>query len=666
MNFVLFAVVSLLIGASLALYFRKNDVQISISLISQAIALVLLFVVTVPVLMNGIEIRGLVRWSFPINDINLRIDPLSAFFLLFSIPMTLLGSLYARGYLSPYFAKGRNGGLHFAILNMVSLSYILIYTVENAIVFLLGWEIAAISAWLLVIWDYRNQKIRFAGFNYLVSTHIGLLFLIAALLLLHSSTRSFDFQTFGTVLSQPGPIRNIIFVLFVTSFALKSAFFPFHTWLPRAHSAAPAHVSALMSGVIHKAGLFGLLRLTLIMGTPDEWMGWFLIGFSALSAFTGVLYTVTQRDLKRLLGYSSTENVGIAGIGIGLGYLGLVWKEPLLVAFGFSGAVLHILNHALFKCLLFYAAGAIYRMAHTVDLERLGGLIKKMPQTASFYLIGGLAISAVPPFNGFVSEFLIYNGLLRRWNGSLYAQGALMLGAALLSLTGAISAVAIVRSFGISFLGAQRDPSALTGGEAPLSMRFSMAIHTLGVILLGVVPFLGVSIIQCVTKEFIGLLPDVSLTSDIIESVFGVLKPLSAMNLSLILVTAVVLFARRWSLGRGVRRHITWACGYPNTNSRMQYTGASFSDPFVCVFKGMLKLLKRENLPHELFPRSGYLNTHFVDAVERRMFKMIGEAEQLFESIAVKIREESHVSFGLGLIVILGAMALLLMKNGII
>ena len=206
-----------------------------------------------------------------------------------------------------------------------------------------------------------------------------------------------------------------------------------------------------MSGVIHKAGLYGILRFTLLMGLPDEWMGWYLVVFSSTSAFMGVLYTVTQRDLKRLLGYSSTENVGIAGIGIGIGYLGLVWKQPVLVAFGFSGAILHILNHALFKCLLFYAAGCVYRMTHTVDLEQLGGLIKKMPYTAAFYLIGGLAISAVPPFNGFVSEFLIYNGLLRDWHVGSYEQGALVAGAALLSLIGATSAIAIVQSSELVF-----------------------------------------------------------------------------------------------------------------------------------------------------------------------------------------------------------------------
>ncbi len=172
-----------------------------------------------------------------------------------------------------------------------------------------------------------------------------------------------------------------MFVLLAIAFALKSAYFPFHTWLPRAHAAAPAHVSALMSGVIHKAGLFGLLRFTLLMGKPEEWMGWAVLAMGAASALFGALSTASQRDLKRLLGYSSTENVGIAAIGFGVGYLGLAWDAPALVLAGFGGGLFHLLNHALFKCLLFYAAGAVFRVTHTVDLERLGGLCASMPAT---------------------------------------------------------------------------------------------------------------------------------------------------------------------------------------------------------------------------------------------------------------------------------------------
>jgi hydrogenase-4 component B len=220
-----------------------------------------------------------------------------------------------------------------------------------------------------------------------------------------------------------------------------------------------------MSGVIHKAGLYALLRFTLLLGTPDRWMAWALLIFSTISALVGALYTISQRDLKRLLGYSSTENVGIIGIGFGVGYLGLVTQTPLLVALGFGGGLLHVVNHALFKCLLFYGAGAVSKQAHTVDLERLGGLIHKLPWTGIFFVIGGLASAGLPPFNGFVSEFLIYVGLLHGGALDLASRATLIGVAAALALTGGLSAFSIVRAIGIGFLGRARDPHVQVRGN---------------------------------------------------------------------------------------------------------------------------------------------------------------------------------------------------------
>ena len=387
----------LLAGAVVALWARSNRLGAAAAITSQAVATLFVLIGVAPLLGGGDPLVVTWSWPRPIETIVFRVDALGAFFLVWALPMTLVGTVYAVGYLRPYYATGRHGGPHFALLNMISVSFVLIYSVQNALVFLLGWELAAVAAWLLVIWDYRKQKIRFAGFNYLVSTHVGLFVLVAAFMLLHSKTSSMDFAAFASYLSQPSQARDTIFLLLGIAFALKAAFFPFHTWLPRAHAAAPAHVSALMSGVIHKAGLFAFLRFTLLMGRPDEWMGWSVLGFGLLSAFFGVLYTAAQRDLKRLLGYSSTEHVGIAAMGFGLGYLGWAWGNPVLTACGFAGGLFHILNHAFFKCLLFYGAGAIQRATHTVDLERLGGVARRMPRTAVAFFVGILALAAPPP-----------------------------------------------------------------------------------------------------------------------------------------------------------------------------------------------------------------------------------------------------------------------------
>jgi len=279
-------------------------------------------------------------------------------------------------------------------------------------------------------------------------------------MILYTHTQSWYLDDFGDWMRHnPGIVRNTVFLLLVTSFGLKAAFFPFHSWLPRAHAAAPAHVSALMSGVIHKAGLYALVHFLAISGQPDEWMGWFLLAFSATSAVVGGLYTTGQRDLKRLLGYSSTENVGIAGMGFGLGCLGLSWSQPALVVLGFGGGLLHVLNHAFFKCQLFYAAGCVYQAKHVVDIERLGGLFARMPVTALCFLIGGVAISALPPFNGFASEFLLYSGLLGQGSPSLGAQLVLVLAAAALAFVGALSVLSMTRAYGVVFWAVSATPA---------------------------------------------------------------------------------------------------------------------------------------------------------------------------------------------------------------
>lgn len=647
MSLVLLAAGVLLVGAVLALVLRTNAARGWAAVLSQGIASGLVLAAVIPVLSTGQEIGGAWAWSYPIEIVRGRIDPLGAFFLSWSLPMTLLGTIYAVGYLRPYFRGGRNGGSHFALLNMTSLAFVMVYTVENALVFLLGWEIAAVAAWLLVIWDYRNQRIRFAGFNYLVSTHVGMFVLVAAFMLMHSQTNSFDFPAFAEFLRRPGRIRDVTYVLLVVAFGLKSAFFPFHTWLPRAHSAAPAHVSALMSGVIHKAGLFALLRFTLMVGTPDEWMGWFLVAFSALSAVTGVLYTTTQRDLKRLLGYSSTENVGIAGLGFGLGVLGLAWHEPALVLLGFSGGMLHLLNHAFFKCLLFYAAGAVYHATHTVDIERLGGLAKRMPRTAVFFLVGGVAICGLPPLNGFFSEFLLYSGLLSQAVPPGVARLLLAVAAALLAFVGAVSALATVRAFGITFLGHPRDPRVPVAHDAPRALVATMTLHAAGVILLGAFPAAGLWLVRHAVGRFVasdplapqGALPDLG----------GVLSPVIIASLLLALTAAVLLLLVRRRQASGVT-HVTWGCGYTAPNSRMQYTGASFSLFFGSLFEAVLPRLRRQELPRGYFPASGHLSTHQVDAVERRIFQVLGDGEATIQRLTKRSPDVPRYAFAAGLV----------------
>ena len=651
MPLVLTGAVVLLAGAALAVLLDDNRRRVAAAVVSQAIATVLVLSSVVPVLFGGAELHASLDWSQPIGVIDLRVDALSAFFLAFSLPLTLLGSSYGIGYMAPYMRSDRNVGVHFALLNTTCLSFVMIYTIENTMAFYIAWEIAALSAWLLVIWDYKSQKIRFAGFNYLVSTHISFLFLIAATMIMVSKTGSADFAAFEKFLRSNDPLRDVTFLLLFCAFALKSAFFPFHTWLPRAHAAAPAHVSALMSGVIHKAGLYGLLRFTLLLGVPDIWMAYFLLVLSLLSAVTGAVYSALQRDLKRLLGYASTENVGIAGIGIAIGYCGLVWRDPALVCLGFSAGLLHILNHAVFKCLLFYGAGAVQRATGTVDIERLGGLHRAMPYTALFFLVGTLAISGLPPLNGFLSELLVFT------------RAVLSVAATLMALVGGVSLLSMVRAFAIPFLGTPREPTRAVQGDASGPMLLVMGAHAALAVLLGVVPSVGLLLVREPVRELLSLLGTPGRAFDG-ELPLEILAPVAGLSLALVVVTVLLVVARRRYLpAPRALPHVTWGCGYTRPEPRMQYTAGSFSSGLAVLLASALVSLRREKLPDAFFPRDGRLETSCVDGVERRMFEVLSSGDDVVKSMAAGVPETPRLSFALGLGTLIVTVGLLLLAR---
>ena len=670
MNALLAAQWLLLLGAGACLLPLRNAWRAALGLVSQAAAVLLVLGVAVPVVLGAPPLQGELAWAHPVGLLTLRLDALGAFFLVWSLPMTLGGSVYAVGYLRQYFNSERHVGVHFALLNLTALAFVLVYTADHALVFLLGWEIAALAAWLLVIWHYSDQKVRFAGFNYLVSTHIGLIFLVAAFMILYTHSASWELGSFGRWLqANPGSQRNVVFLLLLTSFGLKSAFFPFHSWLPRAHAAAPAHVSALMSGVIHKAGLYALVRFILLMGRPDEWMGWCLIGFSLLSAVIGALYTVGQRDLKRLLGYSSTENVGIAGLGLGVGCLGLTWGQPVLVALGFAGGLLHVLNHAFFKCQLFYAAGAVYQATHTVDMEKLGGLARFMPLTTLSFLLGGVAIAALPPLNGFVSEFILYSGLFSGQPMGAWAQAALAAAGAGLAFVGAVSALSITRAFGVVFLGSPRDPQQARPAEVSAWMLAPTLAHAVGVVALGVAPVLGLGLVEGATRLALALLPGAGAGADtaLLQGVGSTLTRVGLVSAALAAAVALLWWLRARGGPRAAAPQATWGCGYTAPNTRMQYSGSSFAWDFGRRFQGVLLMLRRQRAPEGYFPRDAYLITHCPDAVERRLFNVIKHGDETAALLSRHLREDDpRVAFGAALVALLVIAGLVVLTGGVL
>jgi formate hydrogenlyase subunit 3/multisubunit Na+/H+ antiporter MnhD subunit len=345
------------------------------------------------------------------GEIPVRIDALSAWFILIINFTILTGGLYGIYYMREYLTMRNSITLHVTAFILLHTALLSLCGLQNSIVFLLTWEIMALSAFVLVIFEHNKVSTIKAGINFLIQSHVSIIFLLLGFVWVAAKTGSYDFLSISQFTHEHGnSVSLVLFIFLFIGFAIKAGFVPFHTWLPYAHPAAPAHVSGIMSGVLIKIGIYGILRVILLQNTNLEVIGYIIIAFSAISGIYGVMLAILQHNLKRLLAYHSIENIGIIGLGIGIGCVGLGTQNLIVASLGFAGALLHTLNHSLFKSQLFFSAGIVYQATHTVQIEKLGGLIKKMPQTAFLFLIAALAISGLPPFNGFISEFLIYSG----------------------------------------------------------------------------------------------------------------------------------------------------------------------------------------------------------------------------------------------------------------
>ncbi|HPU16282.1 MAG TPA: complex I subunit 5 family protein, partial [Polymorphobacter sp.] len=364
--------------------------------------------VAIPVLMGGPEVAGGISWAHPIGALHFRLDALGAFFLVWSLPMTLLGSVYAVGYLRKHFPGPRHVGVHFALLNMVALSFVLVYTGDEVASCLFGWEVAALAAWQLVIWDYTNQKVRFAGFNYLVSTHVGLLFLVAAVMILYTHSQSWAFADIGRWMSShPGTLRNVVFLLLVTSFGLKSAFFPFHSWLPPAHAGAPAAASAVLSALVVKGSWFLVVRLwfdampAVVTFDAAQLLG----GLGAAAIVVGSVVALRQKRLKLLVAYSTIAQIGYLFLMFPLAFDAAT--GALVHGHALTGGLLQAASHATAKAGMFMAAGLIYAALGHDRIADLGGVARALPVTVLAFAVAGLALMGVLPSGAYLAKKLL-------------------------------------------------------------------------------------------------------------------------------------------------------------------------------------------------------------------------------------------------------------------
>ena len=578
--------------ASLALLKRHKPSNIISNTICMAAA-VMGTIASILQILSGEEkiVLDLFHTSIPFVSVNLAVDKLSAFFILGLSILVFCVSLYSIGYVSHYYGQ-RNVGLFNFLYSVFILSMILVITAGNAVFFLIVWEVMSVVSYFLVIFESEHKENRSAGTLYIIMTHVGTAFILIAFMIMFSYTKNFDI--FGSSAAIPALAKNVMFVFLLIGFGTKAGIIPLHIWLPYAHPAAPSNVSALMSGIMIKTAIYGIVRFILCyLGIQNTWWGITILCIGVVSAVLGVAYALMEHNIKRLLAFHSVENIGIILIGLGVSFVAFSQKNALLGALALSAALLHTINHMLFKGGLFLGAGSVQYSTHTKDIEKLGGLIKRMPVTAFLMLCFSLAISAIVPFNGFISEWITYQSLFMSFEAGHAAINVLsILSVAALALAGALAAACFVKLFGISFLGMPRSSHALDAREVPATMNAGMGILAALCLAIGLFPVFFMGAVDKVISGITGVT-----IADKIQGGFVIawypmeisknsISPFEILIAVFAIVCVALLLTRIIGGKYKSRRYGTWDCGFGTPlNSRMQYTATGFSKPIRIVFR---------------------------------------------------------------------------------
>jgi hydrogenase-4 component B len=632
-NSILFLIILLL---TFPVLFIPRKIKYSYTLLLLTSAIILTTIWSLKVL-SGIPLPD-IKLTIPgvQNRFDFVIDRLSAFFILVVNITVLIGFLYAKGYLKPY-SQNKNTlqfSIHYLAYLWLYLSMVMVVMLRSGLPFLIVWEIMALSSFLLVIFDAEDTTIMKTGINYLIQMHVGMFFILIAFLIVGKATGQMSFDSLTDYFSTHSNL--LIFAMFFIGFGIKAGFIPMHTWLPQAHPAAPSHVSGVMSGVMIKMGIYGILRVLMSLQSDLLLIGVIILVVSVISGVLGVMMAIVQHDLKRLLAYHSIENIGIIGIGIGLGVIGLATNNTLLSLLGFSGGLLHVLNHSLFKSLLFFNAGSVYNAIHTRNMEQMGGLMKKMPYTALLFLVGSLAICGLPPFNGFISEYLIYLGMFSSLSVANLYQSILLLGSIVgLALIGGLAIFCFTKAFGIVFLGEPRSDKARTAREVEKSMIYPQFAIIGFIVIIGLASYLFVKpVFNIVTGMF-----RLSDTSLITGKYLLNLTQISIISGLFILLAVALLIYRRYHL---MRRQIdygpTWGCGYTASTAKQQYTATSYAYNYNHIAKPLLQTEKvmKDIDASEIFPAKRSFVSHSDDIFKKLLIdKPIDWISGLLKKIAV-------------------------------
>ncbi len=509
-----------------------------------------------------------------------RMDSLSALFVAVISIGSVASVLYARGYLEHTLGEKSTAhvSLHYASLAVMAYAMMGVVTSEGGYSFLFFWELMTVASFLLILYDAQRREVVRAALSYLIMMHMGFVMLVIGFVMLSSATGSASFTALARYFATENALP--LMLVFIAGFGMKAGMFPLHVWLPEAHPAAPSHVSALMSGVMIKTGIYGIMRVVAALGDAPllHTAGYIILGVGVVTGLWGVILAALQNDVKRLMAYSSIENIGVILIGFGIAILGKASGNGMIALCGITGALLHTVNHSFFKSLLFFGAGNVLSQTHTTSLDALGGLGKYMPVTGLLFLCATAAICALPPLNGFVSELLIYMGMLE---GIASGSDVLTSAAALtaLALIGGLVVMAFTKLYGIIFLGAPRTHEVAEAQEVDNFRIVAMAVPLAGIAFVGLFPQVAVSIVVRAAGFFVEMPAEIGT-----NLLSPALVTVTRAAWLLVAVVALVAWLRHRALkGRNVRSGATWGCGFTAPNVKMQYTGESFTEGLQAV-----------------------------------------------------------------------------------
>lgn len=582
-------------AVSLILYSRHRAGNILANILSMAaslggIAFSLSFLLGPAVSLPLLAWKGYV----PYITVSLGLDSLSAFFILCLTLLSFCVSLYSLGYLTHYYNK-RPVGLFNCLYNLFLISMALVFTSRNIISFLLFWELMSLVSYALVVFEAEQPENSRAGLIYLIMTHAGTAFLIVAFMLIYTFTGSLEIAPAGDAITPP--LKNLIFFLLLIGFGTKAGVIPLHVWLPYAHPTAPSNISALMSGIMIKSAVYGLILFLFgVLGVSTAWWGMTILVSGCVSTVLGIAYALMENNYKRLLAYSSIENIGIIMMGLGISVAAFAGGHETLAGLAFTASLFHLINHTLFKGALFLGAGSLHYATHTKDIEHLGGLLKKMPYTGLLFILASLSISAIPPFNGFISEWLTYQSLFSCILESATELKLLaMLAIAALAMAGALAAYCFVKLIGIAFLGLPRCDCAKKVREVPTGMLAGMGLLTSLCLIFGLFPRLVINPLDKVVREILnvsilsGLQGEHVFVHHTLETHGSGISPAYALLLGLFLVLAVFAAVKTAGAKSSKRIYGTWDCGFGKLNARLQYTATGFSKPIRIVLRGLYR-----------------------------------------------------------------------------